>query len=267
MTKFTLQTIREFISSLLNFSTTKNKVNKPKMNIIKEGMRSAAAITTFFIPAGYVNAIDNGMFDQSSKNSLNNNYAVRNSQITENSLPSQLANFTASINGNQVEIKWSIQNEITNNYYTIERSLDNNNYYTLGAVDNQDASKQTNNYSFVDYNPIRGISYYRLRQNELDGTSEAFAPTLVNYRGSKTFIVYPNPSSSPLVHLSFASELSKNNVTIQDITGKEIPFNAYPQENGTMDIYIEESYASRGGIFIITVNNGQELLHQRLVIN
>lgn len=198
---------------------------------------------------------------------FNTYFALGNPPGGTNPLPITLASFNAGVNGNHVDVKWTTQSEINNDYFTIERSSDNVNYYSIGTVDGRGTTTQTNNYLFVDYSPLRGISYYRLRQTDFDGTSETFAPAVVSNRGNGTFTVYPNPATSPVIHLSSDAHLTKSAVTVQDITGKEIPFTAIPQENGTMDVYIDDAYASRGGIFIITFNNGQERLRQRLVIN
>jgi hypothetical protein len=68
------------------------------------------------------------------------------------------------LNNNKVDITWSTATETNNKYFTIERSANGTDFVAIGTVNGAGTSSSVNNYSFVDINPLTGVSYYRLTQ-------------------------------------------------------------------------------------------------------
>lgn len=263
--RFTRQSVANFTSGTIQmyYDTDDGVTDRNSLLIAHDN-----GTTSWTNIGGTATANITGNITSATFNSFNGYFALGNPPGGTNPLPITLASFNAALVGNHVDVKWTTQSEINNDYFNVERSSDNIHYYSIGLVDGRGTTTQTNHYTFTDNAPLRGLSYYRLRQTDYDGTSETFAPVVISNRGNGTFTVYPNPSNSPFVHLSSSdAPLTASAVKVQDITGKQIPFTATPRENGTMDIYIDETYTSRGGIFIITLTSGTELLRQRLVIN
>ncbi len=129
-------------------------------------------------------------------------YKLTNFQMTCNVvLPIELISFT----GKQVKdynyIEWITASEINNDYFTLERSSDGENwaqiYYTPGAGN----SNQNITYDFKDYNFRNDINYYKLTQVDFDGV------------GKESFIISVNNEDD--------RELIK--VTIYDIMGVIYP--------------------------------------------
>lgn len=61
-------------------------------------------------------------------------------------------------------------------------------------------------YSATDDNPLTGISYYRLGQTDLDGTSTFSHVVVVEGRGRvHALSVFPNPSDAPDVQFPVAT--------------------------------------------------------------
>ncbi|MGZ4033386.1 MAG: hypothetical protein ACXVP4_00870, partial [Bacteroidia bacterium] len=82
-----------------------------------------------------------------------------------NPLPIELINFSATLNeNNTVDLQWTTATEINNDYFTIERSADANNFTELSKTNGAGNSTHVLNYSSVDDTPLKGTSYYRLRQ-------------------------------------------------------------------------------------------------------
>ncbi|MFN4123886.1 MAG: T9SS type A sorting domain-containing protein [Flavobacteriales bacterium] len=85
-------------------------------------------------------------------------------------LPIQLLHFSAVPNGNVVDLEWITASEINNHYFTVERSADASQFdgilQRLGAGN----SNIVLVYQDVDYQPLQGISYYRLKQTDFDGS-------------------------------------------------------------------------------------------------
>ena len=199
---------------------------------------------------------------------FNTYFALANPPGGGNPLPIELSAFTASVNrDNDVDVKWTTQSEINNDYFTVERSSDNETYSPIATINGSGNSTQIHNYSFTDKEPITGISYYRLVQTDFDGRTERFPASVVNIKSTGSMTVYPNPSTSGKINLSGGDKQLFQTITVMDLTGKVIPSVATVRENGTVDLEIDEIYSNKGGIFIVTATDGQRTVRQKLIIN
>jgi hypothetical protein len=76
----------------------------------------------------------------------------------------------------------------------------------------------------ISYSPLRGMSYYRLKQTDFDGRSEIFAPITVSCRDQEIgdYSVYPNPAKEQLmIDLEIDDYQGENlKVRLMDINGK-----------------------------------------------
>lgn len=109
-------------------------------------------------------------------------------------LPITLISFGATPNTNNVKLNWTTATEENNNYFTIERSTDSKNFYPIAEIKGAGNSTNAKQYSFVDNEPIDGVSYYRLKQTDYNGKFEYFKITEVNFKADDLAIeIYPNP--------------------------------------------------------------------------
>ena len=198
---------------------------------------------------------------------FNTYFALANPPGGGNPLPIELSSFTASLNNKKVDVKWTTQSELNNDYFTVERSADNETFTAIGIIDGAGNSTQLHNYSFTDNNPLMGLSYYRLRQTDFDGQSQHNMPSVINNTGIGLFTIYPNPAKSGKVHLIGDEGSSLKDVSVQDITGKIIPTEIIYRENGSIDLQIDDAFTSKGGIFIVSATDGQKTFRHKLLIN
>lgn|GEM_PF-835930 len=99
--------------------------------------------------------------------------------ITQTPLPIELLSFTANVVHESVRLNWATATETNNDFFTIERSTNLNDWEVLGFVDGAGTSSRPLHYSFTDYNPMAGVSYYRLKQTDYDGKFEYFGPLAI----------------------------------------------------------------------------------------
>ncbi len=89
-------------------------------------------------------------------------------------VPIQLSSFTAVFTSqNTVRLEWTTLSETNNFGFEVQKSAeDQNNYQTIpnSFIAGHGTTIQPQSYSFVDANPSAGISYYRLKQIDLDGS-------------------------------------------------------------------------------------------------
>ncbi|MBP6334162.1 MAG: T9SS type A sorting domain-containing protein [Bacteroidia bacterium] len=200
-------------------------------------------------------------------NTFNTFFALANPPGGGNPLPVELTNFSAKMRNYQVDLNWTTETEINNDYFTIERSADNINFSTLEQVSGSGNSSTRHNYSFVDDRPLRGVSYYRLKQTDYDGTTVNLPTVVVDNVRRKEFTAYPNPAPASNVQLSYESDqLKYYHVTVQDVQGKTIPANVEIQENGNMKLSIDKSHIQEGALYLIRASDGKENLQQKIIL-
>ncbi|MGV3503537.1 MAG: T9SS type A sorting domain-containing protein [Adhaeribacter sp.] len=107
-------------------------------------------------------------------------------------LPLDFVSFEARIVAKAVKLNWVTANEINCRDFEIQRSADALNFKTLAT--RPAANKQLNSYQFMDNTPFTGISYYRLKQNDLDGKVKYSPVRSVSIGALPEFRIYPNPT-------------------------------------------------------------------------
>ncbi|MCF8297340.1 MAG: T9SS type A sorting domain-containing protein [Saprospiraceae bacterium] len=140
---------------------------------------------------GFITANDLTSFSQ---------FIITSSDVEGNPLPVELLNFFANCKTqNTVELNWSTASEINNDFFTIERSQDAENFEIVKTVEGSGNSNEILKYSEIDDSPLNGISYYRLKQTDFNGDytySEIVAVENTSDNLSlKIQNIYSNPNS------------------------------------------------------------------------
>ncbi len=112
-------------------------------------------------------------------------------------LPVELLSFTGQCNNNQIVLDWTTASETNNDYFTIERSGDGTDWETIGTLKRAGNSSGNQNYSFTANGNQNTISYFRLKQTDLDGNFKYFHTIQVNscIMNITEVNIYPNPSN------------------------------------------------------------------------
>ncbi len=263
-TKFLRQSVNNFQSGTIQMYYNTDDVVADKNTLAVAHDNGSTAWTNI---GGVATANWTGNITSGTFTSFNSHFALANPPGGGNPLPIELTSFLVSLNNKKVDITWTTQAEVNNNYFTIERSADNETFNAIGSVEGAGNSTQSRNYSFTDNDPMQGISYYRLSQTDFDGHTQHYTASVVNNKTNGLFNIYPNPSKNGKVHLMGEDGAVLTDITVQDLTGKVIPAETFIKDNGVVDIEIDERYTSKGGIFIITASDGQKLIRHKLIIN
>ena len=143
-----------------------------------------------------------------------------------NSLPIELLNFTAFTQEDKtIRAEWITTSQTNNDYFTIERSKDASSFEPVGTIAGAGTTTRQQEYSFVDDHPYKGISYYRLRQTDYDGKSEAFYWKAVHLKEDDEGQLHLDIATNPVIDGNLSIDLSDNSLTgvllqIIDVTGK-----------------------------------------------
>lgn len=113
-------------------------------------------------------------------------------------VPVELTSFTASVESNDVILKWQTATETNNSGFEILRSVQNNNFEwkSIGFIPGYGTTTIPSNYSFVDENVYAGLIRYQLKQIDFDGRFSYSNIVEVNVESHFDFFLaqnYPNP--------------------------------------------------------------------------
>jgi hypothetical protein len=183
-------------------------------------------------------------------------------------LPITLLSFNAVWANNrqsQARVYWSTASEENNDYFDVQRSADGANWQHVARVQGAGTSINTLNYQILDKNPLHGISYYRLRQVDFDGTA-----TLTHVVSLKREIyeaaisVYPNPANNQF-QISFEGFKSEEvSVNILDNSGRIIMAKTNNVLNNPVQIINASGFQS--GVYYIHVTSETESFVEKIVI-
>lgn len=129
------------------------------------------------------------------------------SATAENPLPIALLFFHAQPESQAVQCSWVTTSEWNNDHFIVERSADGTDYTAVGQVVAVGNSSSVESYTFLDVAPLRGTSYYRLRQVDVDGTTSVSGVVPVRFDidrelrawmdDGQLHVVHGSPSGTP----------------------------------------------------------------------
>jgi hypothetical protein len=192
-----------------------------------------------------------------------------------NPLPIELISFTATIDQGNVLLDWVTASEINNDYFTIERSTDGVNFEIVAIIASQAPNGYSNQfleYTAVDMQPIEGISYYRLKQTDYDGSFEYSDLVDVNFRNQDEVALklFPNPNRGNSFNVYITNLLPHEtiDVTITDLNGRNHFSTRYTVSgNGTLQAHIIPSGKLPPGVYMVSFAGTTVRVFERMVVN
>lgn len=124
-------------------------------------------------------------------------------QVFSGPLPIELLSFQAIPVSARVDLSWATASETSNAFFTVERSADAVMWESVTHLPGAGTSLQPLQYRTSDERPLPGLSYYRLRQTDLDGTTSVHPMVPVRFRtDTDALVAFPNPAANSvtLVH-------------------------------------------------------------------
>lgn len=123
-----------------------------------------------------------------------NRYFTIGSVSSTTPLPIELVAFDAACNGTQVDVSWSTASERNNEHFTVEAGPDGINFLPVAQLPGAGNSSVMRHYSWTDMRPMAGVSYYRLKQTDTDGTHAYSATVPVHCNQQPGITIFPNPT-------------------------------------------------------------------------
>ena len=150
---------------------------------------------------------------------------------TSQPLPIELLFFDAEAERSTVRCSWVTMSETNNDYFTVERSRDAVFFEAVGLIPGSGTSTEQLDYTFTDYSPYDGISYYRLRQTDFDGSSTWSDPVAVRFDASgELAMLYCLYNTSLQLSFAFNRSTHIQSLELFDMTGRML-YSANPSTN------------------------------------
>ena len=174
--------------------------------------------------------------------------------VTPVSLSVKLLDFKAVLRNEKVYLDWSTMTETHNDYFTIERSSDGHYFYPISTVKGFENSTSLKHYDEIDPNPLKGISYYRLKQTDTDGRF-SYSVIRAVQNNLNGLVIFPNPAVDNHFQIEFTSEVSENvNVIIYDNIGQIIYQNSFTSTKGSNHQKIQLNHPAKG-LYMLHLNS------------
>lgn len=175
------------------------------------------------------------------------NVQLRTYPAANVSVPIELISFEVVKMAEDVKVEWKATNEYGNAFYTVERSIDGENWREVGQILSKEYTSDINEYEFVDRDPVMGINYYRLKQTDFDGKFTISNVEKVTF-ADLSISIFPNPSSGII---TVTNNGTSQNLTVYNSIGQKVKFVQF--ENSKMDIDLS---SLPKGIYQIVTDHG-----------
>lgn len=194
-------------------------------------------------------------------------YTIGTTNYTISPLPIELIDFDAIMSDKVVDISWSTATETNNDYYTIERSKDGIHFETLSIVDAAGNSLSLLNYKDIDTNPYQGISYYRIKQTDFNGSFSFSKIVAVNFFLSEDGMsIFPNPTDGDIYFNIKDLEGKETLVVIRDMTGKECFSKVILVQENNQIIATDSEHKLASGTYIISASSNNKLYSKKIIV-
>ena len=175
-----------------------------------------------------------------------------NGTVILNPLPVELTHFQGKPFSNQIELNWGTAWERNSSHFDIQRSADLKEFVTIGRTPSQGDHLTQTTYQFADLTPLVGINYYRLRQTDLDGSTEYSKIIAVKIEPEQPQIwVFENPTSAQSIRIRL-HKLLPSELRLVSMLGQEIPFQWV---SSGLDEYVLQTHVPQGYYWLIGTTN------------
>lgn len=180
-------------------------------------------------------------------------------------LPVTFTSFSAKQVNARVELNWQTATEQNNSHFELLRSQNAVDFNVIGKVKSKGDSRVKQEYVFNDNNPYAGVSYYKLRQLDNDGTVAEFPQikvvdiVLIDGRlkiiktfDGQYFLSMPKFPSSP------------KEIVITDVTGKKIYSQKLIMEKGNNSVKLGVNLQK--GVYVAVLKGDTESMASKFLI-
>ena len=179
----------------------------------------------------------------------------------------ELQSFEVNLNGEQVDVKW-ITNTANSGFFTLERATDGDNFEAV-ITSVAGTANMLVEYFEVDFNPQRGISYYRLKQTDGEGnvSYSGIVPVEYTESGEPGMGIFPNSGNND--DMATALEEIKGKevaVKLREKGGEEVFSDIVIEETGKQLVGRDPAGELNPGAYLIIASSENILYSRKLIV-
>lgn len=177
--------------------------------------------------------------------------------------------FDAIVKNKTVELDWAVNNVSQIRNFIVETSVDDITYKSIGDIPVQFNNGEDGKYSVMDEQPVEGISWYRIKQENHDGKIYFSNTETIQYDKSYTSgfaitSIAPNPFSD---HFTVSFNAPEPGITLFQLTNSAGQI-IKTEQITTNEIINKYEYSEKQnlmpGIYVLTLKNGNSVITRKL---
>jgi len=180
-------------------------------------------------------------------------------------LPVELLFFNAILNGNESELTWSTASELDNDFFTIERSINGQDWENITELTGAGTTDERQDYRYIDRFPLPGTSFYRLKQTDFDGKFSFSNIESITKKVDQRLEMSPNPTNGEL-SIRVNPDLTILSIKAIDLNGKAINIQL-PSSIGNQYQFDLSTYVANVGIYLIQIQTNAGITRNRVSLN
>jgi len=185
-------------------------------------------------------------------------------------LPVEFTYFNATEKNGTVELTWGTATEKNNDFFEVQRSDDGVNWVALEQVQGAGTTINPRDYVSYDQNPLQGLSYYRLKQVDFDGTTDYSKVREVRFEGNGNNTlsiqsVYPNPFQD---QLSIDCNIPESGAVVLELlnaSGVSVKRESFDLFSGNQQIRLDGLSALNTGYYILNIKQGSSSSTKKVI--
>lgn len=175
-------------------------------------------------------------------------------------LPVKLISFHAFATGpgDRVELHWKAAAEINSSHYEVQRSDNGQDWVPVGRVNSAGNSSTAASYLYIDQQPLKPISYYRLKMLDTDGSFTYSPVRKITIGNTGSLCVYPNPARDHLFII--APGINPDRARIYNSAGADVTGQCRISPVNSYQLQVLPGILPRGLYFIRIAEQSQSFL-------
>ena len=160
----------------------------------------------------------------------------------------------------RVALEWATLQEKDNEFFGVLRSSNGRDWQEISRIKAVGNSQDISLYQTWDENPLRGMNFYRIRQQDYDGQASYTQVIRVDFAGEDNLSVYPNPHTHSFT-VEFA-DLAQYDISLLDAMGKPVYIQFIEQQQHAARIATENLPK---GVYFLRISSAGFLKVRKLV--
>ena len=192
--------------------------------------------------------------------------------IALTTFPVELTDFKAMWRNNDGLVEWTTQVEINSDYFEVQRSLDNGQFFEeVGKVDAAGNTSSARKYQFTDKEVallnVHKI-YYRLKMVDIDGKfTYSDKAELTSASEANIYLnAYPNPTKGVINIDFFIGRGKEVEIRIINALGQEVYSDLLDNQNTAQQDLSFDFRDFAAGTYILQLNTNTQVLSKKIVV-